>query len=241
MSWANGRQDLNSVNILWTLCLPDDYGPSTRYRYLGTPKKKPVDWSPLRRGDLVLPMEPRPSMIGNDIVLADFGKTARVGTVVAGPKLQAPVEYCAPERLHGVDASPASDIWSFMCVLVELWCDFALFNCFEGTSHSGQVSGRSIVPSLVNRLGPLPPTWKGTYFDAEWSRDEWYDPQYRGMEERALRRTLCRKRKDADDHEIDLVMRVLQRGLAYNPDDRPTASQLLQDDHFNQLLALYGV
>lgn len=184
-----------------------------------------------KEGELVKPMSPQAELVGDDIVLADLGLAIRPETPVA-QKVQSPVKYCAPERMHGMDPSFASDMWSFMCIFAEL---------YEGCSLFAGSGAASVMSFMVNTLGPLPASWKGSYCDDSWSKDTWYDQQREPEPTMALEVKISRLRPDISMAERTLVMRILRWGLSYRPEDRPTATQLLQDDSFKTLMGFYGL
>lgn len=59
-------------------------------------------------GELVMPMKPKEELIGDSIVLGDFGLAHKAGT--STQKMQSPATYCAPERVHNINPSYGSDI-----------------------------------------------------------------------------------------------------------------------------------
>jgi serine/threonine protein kinase len=112
-----------------------------------------------------MPIAPRKELVIDDIILGDFGLVIRAGIQVM-QRGQLPAIYCAPERVHGVDLSFASDMWSYMCVFAELYGKCPLF---------GGAASSTVISFVVKTLGPLPAQWKGLY-DAGDSCDlEWYN------------------------------------------------------------------
>ncbi|KAF4333663.1 CMGC kinase [Fusarium beomiforme] len=159
--------DINSANIIYGLA-PFKSGTTiaTKYEYLGRPRKMPIptDEPMWKDGQLVMPMAPHSSLVRETITLADFGLAIKSGTSVEG-KIQSPVIYCAPERIHNVDPGFASDMWSYMCIFAELYLGFPMF-C--GAGHSTAVS------FMVSVLGPLPLSWKGSYRGDGQHDESWY-------------------------------------------------------------------
>lgn len=164
-----------------------------------------------------MPMEPQSEFVTDDVVLGDFGLTARPGTP-APYRVQSPAIFCAPERVHGKDPSFASDIWSYTCLFGLLYTSFPIFG---GTGHATAIS------SVVGKLGPLPASWEGTYFDEETCKPDWYDPNRTAIPELSIESLILRVRPDINPAELRLVLALLRWGLAYLPEDRATASQLL--------------
>lgn len=204
-----------------------------KYEYLGRPLKMPLPLSrPLwKAGQLVMPMKPHESLIGETISLGDFGLAAKSGTPVE-QKAQSPAIYCAPERLHNADPSFASDMWSYMCIFAELYLGFPLF---YGSAHS------SVMDFMVKTLGPLPESWKGSYTGDGQCDQSWYDQGRRSDPRLALEAKVTCTRDDVGPEEQRLVLSILRRGLSYSPAQRWTAGQLLEDASFKELMGMYGL
>lgn len=206
---------------------------TTKYQYLGRPKKMPLPLPPTlwKDGELVMPMSPHESLIGDTIFLGDFGLAIKAGAVVT-QKVQSPAIYCAPERFHDADPSFATDMWSYMCIFAELYLGCALF---YGPSNA------FVVTFMVNTLGPLPVSWKGLFNPAGLSDDSWYDQGRMPEPTLSLEAKLVNIRSDIDLVERQLVLSVLRGGLSYIPEHRLTAAQLLEDPSFKALMGLYGL
>jgi serine/threonine protein kinase len=206
---------------------------ATKYKYLGRPRKMPLPTSkPIwKDGQLVMPVEPHDSLVEGTTTLGDFGLAIKSGTSVEC-KIQSPAIYCAPERIHNINPSFASDMWSYMCIFGELCLGFPLF---YGAAYS------SAVDFVVRSLGPLPLSWKGSY-DGDGQHDEsWYD-QSRGPDPHlALEAKVKRARDKISTTEQQLVLTILRRGLSYSPEHRLSARQLLEDASFKELMAMYGL
>jgi serine/threonine protein kinase len=147
---------------------------------------------------------------------------------------QQPLSFCAPERLHGQEASYASDMWGFMLIFFQLYTGGVL----------SYVNGAHSVSLLVGALGPFPEEWKGKCTLAN-INNWWYDQTGQfpytnfGGPYPTLEAKLAWHRPDATSEERELVAKVLRKGLRYRPDERITAAQLLEDPLFNSLLAHY--
>ncbi|KAM0425763.1 hypothetical protein ACHAPT_009013 [Fusarium lateritium] len=228
------HRDLNSANVMYNL-RPLQVGGTlaAKYKYLGRPQKMPLPLDrPLwKEGQLVMPMSPHESLIGETIYLGDFGLAAKSGTPVQ-QKAQSPVIYCAPERLHGMNPSPASDMWSYMCIFAELYLGFPLF---YGTAPS------SVLDFMVKTLGPLPESWKGSYAGGGQCDQSCYDQSRKPEPRLALEAKVTCTRDDIGPAEQQLVFSILQRGLSYSPANRLTAGQLLEDTSFKELMGMYGL
>lgn len=112
-----------------------------------------------------MPIALRKGLVTDDIILGDFGLVIRPGTQVT-QRVQLPAIYCAPERVHSVDPSFASDMWRYMCLFAELYSKCPLFG---GSANS------TIISFVVKTLGPLPAQWKGLYNVGGSCNLEWYN------------------------------------------------------------------
>lgn len=204
---------------------------TTKYEYLGRPQKMRLFTEQWKEGELVMPMKPRESLVGDMVLLGDFGLAHTLGSSGA-QKLQSPAMYCAPERAHDTDPSFTSDMWSYMCLFFELYTTARLF---PGPGH------RATLTSMVNTLGPLPISWKGYYRGSGRCDDTWYDQDRRPRPMMGLKANLIRLCPDVDETELELVISILRRGLSYLPEHRPTAAQLLGDSSFRNLMAIYSL
>lgn len=193
------------------------------YREFGRPRKTPLWFAMWKRGQLVEPIQVNKESLRGGIFLADFGMAIEAGIPVKR-RWQAPTTYCAPERFHGTDPSFASDMWSYMCLFVQLYMGFAPFRTLT---------------DLVDRLGPLPLQWAGRYDAGDEPKESWYDQTQKPAPLLTLEETSKRGRPEVSDVERKLVVSVLSKGLAYLPEYRPTAAELLEDEDFKALMAIY--
>lgn len=116
-----------------------------------------------------------------------------------------------------------------MCIFAEFCLGFVPF------------TSTSVIASMVDTLGLLPEEWKGSYVDAERSQDVWYDPNTKPSSERSLKARIEEYCYDRDPVERQHVLSVLTRGFSYYPEERPTATQLLQDASFRAIMDNYGL
>lgn len=210
--------------------LPIDRSSATaKYQYIGRPKKMPLYPDLWKAGELVMPMQVHEVLIGDDISLGDFGLAIKSGTPVS-QKLQSPLIYCAPERMHNHGPTFATDMWSYMCIFAQLYMGY---NLFHGATSS------LIVSSMIQALGPFPATWRGTYETGGACDNQWYDEGCERIPSMTLENKVARHRPDADPVERELVLSVLRKGLSYLPENRLTASQLLEDNSFKALMDIY--
>lgn len=202
---------------------------SEKYKQIGRPRKMRLWTEQWKDGELVMPMKPKDELIGDSIVLGDFGLAHKAGT--STQTMQSPATYCAPERVHNISPSYGSDIWSYMCIFFELYTGTCLF---QGWGHA------SVVSSIVNTLGPLPDSWKGTYHVGGSGEDKWYDKKAKMDTEFDLMERLTQLRPDVGARELELVVAILRRGLVYQHEKRITAAELLENDSFEKLMSIYA-
>ena len=150
---------------MWGITPLDDLDTKTKYELLGRPQKIAMQYL-WKWGELIKPMEVPKNLLRETVCLADFGAAFKVGTEIKQMVLP-PLRYCAPERLHAVDPSFASDMWSYMCLFAELYL--------------GNVPWRSgccgwMMENMVKTLGPFPEQWKDHYIMLGGADDNsWYD------------------------------------------------------------------
>ncbi|KAH8172812.1 protein kinase domain-containing protein [Sarocladium implicatum] len=223
------HRDLNDANVMFGLLPIGGHDATTKYRYTGRPKKAIVPGALWKPGEWVAPMAPRKDLVTDDILIGDFGLAIRAGAPVAH-KVQSPAIFCAPERVHGADPSFASDMWSYMCLFAQLYLGCPLF---WGRANS------TVITFIVHTLGPLPAQWEGLYDAGGDSHPEWYDQHQMPDPHISLEAKTQRLRPEISAAELELVLAILQWGLSYLPEDRPTAAQLLHSDLFEKLMAMY--
>lgn len=90
--------------------------------------------------------------LDSQVFLCDFGLSLRADKTAVEDKLQGVRESIAPERYHGSDPSPASDMWSFMIVFVCLCLGQHAFT-------------NTLLRDFHAQLGPLPATWAKPKYD----------------------------------------------------------------------------
>lgn len=205
------------------------YDTTTKYQYTGRPQKVVIPGELWKPGELVMPMAPRKDLVTNDIHIGDFGLAIRAGTPVV-QKVQSPAMFCAPERVHGVAPGFASDMWSYICLLAQLYLGCPLF---WGRAHS------TVITFIVDTLGPLPAHWEGSYVTGGGSKPEWYDQHQMPDLDMSLELKVTRQRPEISAAERRLVLTMLRWGLSYTPELRPTAAQLLDSNLFKELMAIY--
>ncbi|KAG7433987.1 Serine/threonine-protein kinase AFC1 [Fusarium oxysporum f. sp. raphani] len=233
------HRDLNSANVMFGLSSFETGADlTTKYQILGRPQKieLPRDQETWKDGELVAPMTPKDSFVVQDtITLGDFGPAIRSGTEVDF-KLQVPVGYCAPERMHQINPTFASDMWSYMCIFAGLYLKWPPFG--PGFFGGGF---RFVAELFVRVLGPLPLSWKGSY-DGDGEPDEsWYDQSKIPEPKMSLESRVTQSRDTVEPAEQQLVLSILRRGFSYLPEERLSAGELLEDASFKALMDRYGV
>ncbi|KAI1025268.1 hypothetical protein LB504_010046 [Fusarium proliferatum] len=163
------------------------------------------------------------------ITLADFGLAVKSGTSLEDKALL-PAIYCAPERIHNVYLSFASDMWSYMCIFAELYLGFPLF---YSLAYSLAIN------FIVKSLGPLPLSWKGSYNGSRQYDELWYNQDRRPDSHYTLEAKIKQAIYAISPVEQQLVLSILQRGLLYLPKHQFSARQLLKDISFKELMAIY--
>ncbi|KAF5653288.1 CMGC kinase [Fusarium sp. NRRL 25303] len=222
------HSDLNTANLMDTL-RPLNSSISENYKRIGRPRKMKLWTEQWKDGELVMPMKPKEELIGDSIVLGDFGLAHRAGA--STQKMQSPAAYCAPERVHNISPSYGSDIWSYMCIFFELYTGTYLFH---GWGHA------SVVSSIVYTLGPLPDSWKGAHHVGDSGEDKWYDKNGKMDPEFDLMERISQLRPDVSVKELEQVVLILRRGLVYQHEKRITAAELLVYDPFKELMRIYA-
>lgn len=106
--------DLNERNCMWGMAPLQHLSRSAKYKALGRPLKQTIPSVKLwKRGELIRPMEVPESLRTDDFYLGDFGLVMKVGDPVAQSGYP-PMQFCSPERFHGIYPSFACDMWSYM-------------------------------------------------------------------------------------------------------------------------------
>lgn len=115
-----------------------------------------LEFEGLKAGHLVLPAEFPLHRLESQVVLSDFGLLLRADNSPVENRLKGAPPYIAPERHHGHDPSPASDMWSFMIMFVYLYLGQ---HAFPG--HNGELIPNPIWNLCIIRdhLGPFPVEW----------------------------------------------------------------------------------
>lgn len=213
---------------MWGMACLDGLSTSEKYKALGRPLKQTIPFVDLwKEGKLVCPVKVPWDLYTEDFYLGDFGLSKKLDDPITQRGLP-PMRYCSPERLHGQEPSFACDIWSYIIVFSVLYLGFAPFP-----------SVGFIMESIVDCLGPLPEQWKGLYVYHR-SNDSWYDQSRVPIPECTFAERIARLRPDADPVERQHVQSIMSKVLTYDPEKRPSATELLCDPSFRAIMDNYG-
>ncbi|KAI0439797.1 serine/threonine-protein kinase SRPK3 [Xylaria telfairii] len=216
-------------------------------RYLAVPEPLTHD---------VLPND-QPSLNGQETIkIADFGGAFWVGKP---PKsIVTPVALRAPEVIFHNHGSPASDIWSFGCLMYALLTECPLFQVSDFGQQPDLIDDEHLI-EISEVIGPLP-----DYMRADWPRYSTYfgpsgerltamprdfDESEMGRRLRsiAIRKNLAPpkpapplkedffslKPNDVDDVEAEEIVALLKDILQLDPQTRPSAGALLTNSWFS--------
>ena len=206
----------------------DAYDLKMKYQHLGRPKKILLETPEGIQGELVKLVVVPSTLLTTSVYLSDFGLAINAGTSV-NYKPQSPSAWCAPERLHDMDPSTASDMWSYMCLFAELYLGTLPWSTY----------GKVLLHEMVEVLGLLPHPWAGRYHQPTRANASWYDQSKHP--ESTLEEMIAHARPDVSPIERAHVLSFMQRGFSYNPWHRMTAGQLLKNASFQAVMRIYHV
>ncbi|KAN0077861.1 Protein kinase-like domain containing protein [Elaphomyces granulatus] len=222
------HHNLNGNCVMWGVAPLDNLSTKTKYRYIGRPKKRalPDSWG---QGELVGPLTFPKRLITDAVYLGGFRLATEAGTEVKD-KVPLPlnIRYYAPERFHNINPSFASDMWSYMCLFLDLY-----LGCVPWSRNSHV----PMITAMVRTLGPLPEKWKGCYNSWGASGSWWYDQRRRP--DLTFESVIKQKRPEISEVERNHIVSIVSKVFCYSPDDRPTATQLLQDPSFQAVMEIY--
>ncbi|KUI56182.1 hypothetical protein VP1G_03516 [Cytospora mali] len=153
--------------------------------------------------------------------------------IVLGNVLQSQPGYCAPELFHNMEPSCASDVWSYMVLLLYLYTERLVFAVGPGFT--------GVLNSIVDGVGLLPQEWKGHYeaYDKAKAKVSWYGNG--SPAKNMFSAFLDMHRPDINSAEKALVLSIIQQVFRPRPEDRVTAVGLLGNKDFKALMSIYGV
>lgn len=114
-----------------------------------------------------------------------------------------------------------------MCVFAELYLGALPWSLYGDA-----------LPQIVKLLGPLPQAWYGHYHHPNGTDDSWYEPWR--LPESTLEAMIAHARPDASSTERAHVLSFMLKGFCYEPRNRMTAAQLLDNTSFQAVMGVYG-
>jgi serine/threonine protein kinase len=232
---ANYSTDLNKGNVMWGVAPLDNLDTKTKYEYLGRPLKMTLPSDLWRQGELVKRLEVPKSLITDMVYLGDFGLATKAGTDVRHRMLShLNIVFYAPERFHNENPSFASDMWSYMCISIELYLGIVPW---VDNNYSWMIT------KMVSVLGPLPKQWKGCYnsYVTTFSTydNSWYDQRRKPNPKYTLETLIKRERPEVSSVELNHLLNIMSKGFSYSPEDRLSATELLQDPSFQAVMEIH--
>ncbi|KAN0072985.1 Protein kinase-like domain containing protein [Elaphomyces granulatus] len=229
------HNDLNRGNVMWGVAPLDNLDTKTKYEYLGRPLKITLPSDVWKKGELVKRLDVPKSLITDTVYLGDFGLATKAGTDIRHKMLShVNIISHAPERFHNLNSSFASDMWSYMCIFIELylgivpWVDNNYF---------------SMVSKMVTILGSLPKQWKGCYNSYVTAfntcDNSWYDQRRKPNPKYTLEKLIKRERPEVGSVELYHLLNIMSKGFCYSPEGRLSATELLQDPSFQAVMEIH--
>lgn len=169
------------------------------------------------------------------VKLSDFGgaffKTRPPTHIVT------PLALRAPETILGAKVDEKIDIWAFGCLMYEFLTDESLFKVNKQRGWSQSLYDNEQLVMMHDVLGEeMPPVLM-----CMWARScDIVDREREGLNAKgrrvydALEVVFDEKRtNEVDDYEAKDITNLLRRIFRYEPADRPTAAELLQEEWFS--------
>ncbi|GKZ18991.1 hypothetical protein AbraIFM66951_001951 [Aspergillus brasiliensis] len=217
------HRDLSSQNCMWGMTSLDHLDRNEKYEILSRPMRQTIQNVDLwKKGELVQPLKVPENLLTEDFYLGDFALSKKVGESVT-QRGYPPSVFCSPERLHGKDTGFACDMWSYTVVFSELYLKVPLF---------------CSIADVTRYFGPLPEDWKGSCV-FEGGLDSWYD-QTQTPAAGSLEHCIAFLRPETDETERQHWITLMRKMFTYCPEERLTATQLLQDPSFRAIMDKYG-
>ncbi|KAJ5375026.1 kinase-like domain-containing protein [Penicillium concentricum] len=213
--------DLHDGKVLVRLPGSMDYlSPEQLYEKYGSPQYEAV----VRLDQCRLPVG-----VSENIILTDFGESFMPATI-ARPYSNAPEVLTPPEVYFEQRKSLSfpADIWTPACTI---WAIIAQRPLFEGYSPSADW----VIKEQVDCLGKLhAPWWLKWNARARWFNEDWerkIEAHSRPLEQRfndSVRQPRQEFRMDElDEIEKVALLSMLKAMLAFDPEERPTAQEVL--------------
>ncbi|RAL00374.1 kinase-like protein [Aspergillus ibericus CBS 121593] len=224
------HRDVNPANCMWGMVPLHNLSRSAKYEALGRPVKQIIPEVKLwKQGERVQSLRVPEDLRTDDFYLGDFSLAKKLDDPVTQRGFP-PLRYCSPERLHGSAPSFACDMWSYLVIFSEL---YLRYEPFVVRNKGG------VMTAMTMSLGPLPAQWRGLYNHPE-GRDVWYDQSPAPIPKESLASIIAKRRPDADPIEQQHVLSIMNKVFTYDPEKRPTATQLSHDPSFKAIMDIYG-
>ncbi|KAJ9291922.1 hypothetical protein DTO021C3_362 [Paecilomyces variotii] len=175
------------------------------------------------------------SLSGARVLLSDFGEAfAPASEFRRGEDCHTPLAMRPPEaRFEPQTAlSYSADIWSLATTIWEILGMKAIFNSEFATADE-------VVSQQIDVLGPMPSSWwkrweeRSQFFDENGHPKEGryvWPPIDKAFEEGVqMYRRKC-KVGEFDEEESAAILDLMRRMLAFRPEERPTAEEVLQSE-----------
>jgi serine/threonine protein kinase len=197
----NYAWDLNDRNVMWDIAPLDNVNTETEYELLGRPMKIALSSDLWKSGELVKSLEVPMSSLRETVYLGDFGMVIKAGDEVEHKELWS-VIYCAPELFHNANPSFVSDMWSLMIPFIQLYLGSAPFHSLSSGRAISTISNFATIHGMIRITSPLSET---------------------------LGAMVIRARRDINPNEWAHILSIVSKGFSYRPENRLSATQLLQD------------
>ncbi|KAK4233741.1 protein kinase dsk1 [Achaetomium macrosporum] len=173
------------------------------------------------------------------VKISDYGTSFVATNRKPAPTLQTPALYLPPEGFFDESATPAADVWSLGVNLYEVLGERPLFETFAWAPDD-------ILAEMVSTLGPMPQRWldewakrSNVFNDDGKGRRGAYrrfaPPVFRRLHQRmwdmGCGETPETCQWDVEGGEMRAVEEMLRGMLAYEPDQRLTAEELLESEY----------
>lgn len=199
--------------------------------------KSPEPHVPLHVIYSIMPSMPASKILDPEIIISDYG-TSFVVSQTPSPTLHTPALYAPPEDFFNEPITLAADVWTLGVNLYEVLGERPLFETFAWDRDD-------IIAEMVNTLGAPPARWwdswvnRGEFFEPN---GEWISnfkristPEFRRLHQRLWEmgrgETPETCQWDVGNGELRALEELLRPMMAFEPDERPTAEQLMASEY----------
>ncbi|KAL1959336.1 hypothetical protein VTO42DRAFT_2523 [Malbranchea cinnamomea] len=175
------------------------------------------------------------SLSDTEVLLSDFGEAFSLSSDLRlGKDCRTPLPMRPPEARFEPETrlSFRADIWSLAIAIWELVGMSALFSTEFAFPDE-------LISQHIDVLGPMPSTWwerwekRSQFFDPDGrpseGRDVW-PPLDKAFEEDVQKYRRKHGRGEFDRHERAAILDLMRRMLAFRPEERPTAEEVLRSE-----------